>query len=226
MVVKEDLLLLLLPHRVEVGGYSKTRSTPNQPLDHHSPSARQNQTQGPPPPLCRTNTSTSTYSGNEEGYAAVARRQIASAYNALPAIRSQSPTRSYSGSSESTSLSNEPRANPPLPTRRGISSYPAAAARWAVGTDIYSSAAGDLSADAAGTAGAPYDKKLEIWRRRWQRSEEMLRARKVVLKTWRVGSDVSDECLRLAQRELERQETRAKGAVRRLKTLTLPGMND
>jgi hypothetical protein len=33
-----------------------------------------------------------------------------------------------------------------------------------------------------------------------------MRSRKVVLRTWRVGSDVSDECVRLVKREMERQE--------------------
>ncbi|ETI20778.1 hypothetical protein G647_07120 [Cladophialophora carrionii CBS 160.54] len=172
-------------------------------------SARQNQ--APPPALSRTATSGSTSSShNDEGYVASARRQISSAYNALPAIRSQSPSgTTFTSSSNSSSLSSDHRPNPPLPMRRNLTSYPAAAARWATGADTYSlpgGGTGQLGAPSAATEGAPYDKKIEIWRRRWARAEEIMRARKVVLRSWRVGGDVSDECIRLVKRELERQE--------------------
>ncbi|KAJ9602716.1 hypothetical protein H2200_012910 [Cladophialophora chaetospira] len=169
-------------------------------------SARQNQAQKPP--LSRANTSTSTSSRNDEGYVASARRQINTAYNALPAIRHHSPTRTLTSSSDSSSISTE-RPTPPLPVRRNISSYPAAAARWATGSDTYSlpgGGTGQLGAPSASQEGAPYDKKIEIWRRRWERAEEIMRAKKVVLKSWRVGGDVSDECIRLVKRELEKQE--------------------
>lgn len=177
------------------------QSTP-QPLARAPfSSTSQNQSQPSLPPISRTSTSASTASRNEEGYVASARRQISSAYNALPAIRAQSPSRTNTGSSDSTTLSN---SNPPLPARRTVSSYPAAAARWATsgGTDSFSGA-GDLGYT---SDGSPYDKKLDIWRRRWARAEEILRPRKVVLRAWRVGGDVSDECIRLVKNEMERQE--------------------
>ena len=120
---------------------------------------------------------------------------MASAYNALPAIRSQSPTRS----ADQTGISD---TNRPAPSRRGISSYQAAAARWATGATGGDPAAGGDG----GYPGAPYDKKLEIWRRRWERAEEVMRKRNVVLRSWRVGTDVMDECVRLVKREMERQE--------------------
>ncbi len=173
-----------------------------------APFSSTQQNQAPPPhPLSRTNTSTSTSSRTDEGYIAAARRQMNNAYEALPAIRAQSPTRTLTSSSDSGSLSAE--RNPPLPARRNISSYPAAAARWATGADTYNlpgGGTGQLGAPSASQDGAPYDKKLEIWRRRWARAEEIMHKRKVVLRSWRVGGDVADECIRLVKQELERQE--------------------
>jgi phosphatidate phosphatase APP1 len=178
-------------------------------------SARQNQESDPTrqatttssstPPrssVSRTDTSTSVSSSSydEAGYVASARRQIASAYNALPAIRSSSPPR---GSADQTGISSENRPNP----RRGLSSYPAAAARWATGATGGDPAAGGD----AGAPGAPYDKKLEIWRRRWSRAEEVLQQRGVVLRSWRVGGDVVDECVDLVRRETERVERERHG---------------
>lgn len=185
-------------------------------LSRHQSSASARSTHGPtpPPPISRTNTSastasTSTYSSRTtnseplEGYVSLARRQIASAYNALPAIRSTG-----GGASDQTGISSSPenRPGPPVPPRRGISSYPVAAAaaagRWATGATGGDPAAGG---DAGGLPGAPYDKKLEIWRRRWQYAEEIMHEKGVVLRSWRVGSDVMDEAVKLAWHELERQ---------------------
>lgn len=177
---------------------NQSSSTTNVSRQTSSASTRSpNASQPPPPPISRTNTSTSissSYSRNDqEGYVASARRQIASAYNSLPQIRSVP---------DPTGLGGDSRAGPPVPSRRGISSYPAAAARWATGATGGDPAAGGD----AGAPGAPYDKKLEIWKRRWQRSEEIMHQRGVVLRTWRVGSDVMDECVRLVNREKEREK--------------------
>ena len=146
----------------------------------------------------RTNTGTSfrsNYSSNqEEGYMASARRGINTAYNALPALRSQSPPSADRSTSPGSSA-------PPVPPRRGITAYPAAAARWATGTQ-----GGDPAGD-VGVPGAPYNKKEEMWKRRWARAEEIMRGKGVVLRKWRVGGDVMGECVRLvekAQMEISR----------------------
>lgn len=167
--------------------FSSTRQNQYQP-----PSEPTSTRSGKQPSISRSNTSTSTSSSqqsrNEEGYAASARRQLASAYNALPAIRS----------ADQTGISNDNRPVPPGPPRRGLSSYPAAAARWATGATGGDPAAGGDG----GLPGGSYDKKLELWRRRWARSEEIMQQRGVVLRSWRVGSDVMDECVKLVQKEL------------------------
>lgn len=212
------------PRRSGANTVSPANSTESSlPPVSRSPfsSARQNQSQSQldlsrressastrssiPPTISRTNTSASTSSSyasrNDEGYVASARRQIASAYNALPAIRSSSPTRQ----ADQTGIASDSRPNPPIPPRRGLSSYPAAAARWATGASGGDPAAGgDGGLGLPLSGGTPYDKKLEIWKRRWARAEEIMDQRGVVLRSWRVGGDVMDECVRLVRRELER----------------------
>ncbi|KIW60911.1 hypothetical protein PV05_01090 [Exophiala xenobiotica] len=176
-------------------------SSPRQNQSQPQPTASSTEA-APKPPIRRTNTSTSTassqYSHYEEGYIASARRQISSAYNALPAMRSSSPSRP----ADQTGISSDNRPNPPLPPRRGLSGYSAAAARWATGATGGDPAAGGDG----GVVGGTYDKKLEIWKRRWARAEEIMNQRGIVLRSWRVGSDVMDECVRLVKREMERDE--------------------
>lgn len=197
------------------GGSARSESSNIAPLPRAPfSSPRQNQNSShltssskgpvPTPPISRTNTSASTVSisqssVHDEGYIASARRQISSAYNALPPIRSVPPSRP----ADQTGISSDSRPNPPLPPRRGLSSYPAAAARWATGATGGDPAAGGDG----GMVGGTYDKKLEIWKRRWARAEEIMHQRGVLLRTWRVGSDVMDDCVRLVKKEMERSES-------------------
>lgn len=163
---------------------------------------------GPPPPPAQRDprtlwqesshhpTNSQTRSNQEAGYLATARHQIHAAYNSLPPLRSQhsSTSLNQSGSGSGT--------EPPLPPRRGISSYPAAAARFVTGAS-----GGDPNAGGDGGApGAPYDKKMELWKRRWQRSEEILRKQGVVLRMWRNGTDVMGLCTRLVEGALKDME--------------------
>ena len=134
-------------------------------------------------------------SSQEAGYLASARHHISNAYAALPPLRSQPSASSLTSPAES---------------RRGLTSYPAAAARFVTGAS-----GGDPNAGGDGGApGAPYDKKLEMWKRRWARSEDIMRRGGVVLKMWRSGTDVMGICTRLveeAQRDMEREAPKAQG---------------
>ena len=83
---------------------------------------------------------------------------------------------------------------PPLPPRRGLSAYPIAAAQyassrlWADGSNSRSSSPG------------PVNKREELWKRRLARAKEALEGKGVVLKTWRVGSDIEREAMRLVEK--------------------------
>jgi phosphatidate phosphatase APP1 len=148
-----------------------------------------------PPTIARTQTSSSTRSSyssystrSDEGYVAAAQRRLNNAYNALPQIRSVSPKR--------------PDGGPPVPPRRGLTAAPAAAARWVTGAS-----GGDPQAGGDGGApGADYNKKEEVWKRRWAHAQEIMHRQRIVLRTWRVGSDVMEECIRLVEREMGEQK--------------------
>jgi phosphatidate phosphatase APP1 len=170
--------------------------TPSSSQVQRAPFSSSRQNPAPPPPPARKSTSSSTRptqsrttssstirsqnAPSEEGYAASAKRLAAGAYAALPAIRSESP---------------DSRPNQP---RRGLTSYPAAAARWATGASGGDPAAG-------GDGGLPFgtpDKKEEMWRRRWARAEAEMKRHSVVLRSWRVGEDVSAEAVRIVEKAL------------------------
>lgn len=126
------------------------------------------------------------------GYLASARHQLATAYNALPPLRSQT--------SGTTDPSNP--NGPPLPPRRGLSSYPAAAARFVTGA----SGGDPLAGGDGGAPGASMDRKLEMWKRRWARSEDIMRKHGVMLAMWRNGGDVMDRCTEIVEKAFKQMD--------------------
>jgi len=145
----------------------------------------QDSSQNPADAYASSRPSSTQSSGGEAGYLASARHQLSAAYNSLPPLRSQ-----YSNPALN---SNDPPIPPSI--RRGLSSYPAAAARFVTGAS-----GGDPNAGGDGGAPAqPYDRKLEMWRRRWARSEDILKKQGVVLRMWRNGTDVMGLCTRLVE---------------------------
>lgn len=51
--------------------------------------------------------------------------------------------------------------------------------------------------------GQPVNKREEMWKRRWRRAKDIMDRHGVMLRTWRVGSDVMEECVRVVDKELE-----------------------
>jgi len=190
----------------------------NVPQNRRAPfsSGRQNQTR--PQPLSSLSSHVpSRHAQEDDGYATSARRQLVSAYSTLPSphtLWSGSPhaTNSNSNSPSTTPTQEKPNpisspsslAPPPRPgTRRQISSaaHSFASNRLSWGTGASS---GDPAAGGGGGAapGTPYSKKEEVWRRRWARAEELMRREEVILRTWRVGGDVMEECVEICERAL------------------------
>ncbi|KAL8861131.1 MAG: hypothetical protein Q9178_002345 [Gyalolechia marmorata] len=112
----------------------------------------------------------------------------------------RSTTSTASTSSTSLSTSNSRLPPPPFPPRRNISSYPAAAAHYA--TNRFSGGFPGYNHSDGSSDGAPpvRNKKEELWAQRWERSKAILEERGVVLRSWRVGTDVLEECVRLVER--------------------------
>ena len=174
-----------------------------------------------PSPLSQIQTSSSTSkpppsepgsratSQERYSYRTAAKNKLASAYNALP---SWNPTTPPDGSPPTASPQQMPldgtkmsRPPPPLPPRRGLSSYPAAAAQYA--SNRLSGGWSGSSADRDGCAseepgmeeGPLLTKKEELWVRRWARAKEIFDEKNVVLRSWRVGSDVAHEAENLVE---------------------------
>lgn len=177
-----------------------------------------------------------------QGYRSAVINKIASTYNALPtwssplSAQSEQPPTSPSPSPSHNSdrppelpsrppkpaPNNTPSSSnlaPPIPSRRNISSYPAAAAHYA--SNRLSSWSG-YSSDGGGSddinggnsaANSAVNKKEEIWNRRWARAKEVFESKGVMLKTWRVGEDVLEDAIALVEKARREEEEKSIGNV-------------
>ena len=178
--------------------YSSSQEKPTQP---NEPSPLSQTTNASPPGSRAT-------SLERQSYRAAVRNKVASAYNSLPSLYG------YSSPSESAPSSEQPKSGtqqpPPVPPRRNITSYPAAAAQYASnrisgGWNGYNND-GSGSSDDANSNDPVLSKKEELWLRRWARAKEIFDERGVVLKSWKVGEDVADEAIRLVEDSLRRDK--------------------
>ena len=145
-------------------------------------------------------------------YRAAARNKLASAYSSLPSwYASTSPNDSPPTASPQQMPVDAPKASrpaPPLPPRRNLSSYPAAAAQYASNHLSGGWSGANADKDGASSDEPPMDdgplltKKEELWLRRWARAKEIFDDKKVVLRSWRVGSDVAHEAVNLVEAAL------------------------
>jgi len=161
-------------------------------------------------------------SSERRSYRSTVRNKVASAYNSIPSpsaywygtsqnlSSSGSQQRPGMNSGRTSSTSGVSKAAPPPPPRRHLTSYPAAAAHyasnrisggWSGGTD----GSGD---DINGNTTQPLNKKVELWKRRWARAKDILESKGVMLRTWRVGTDVMDDAVRLVQKAKSESDDR------------------
>ena len=151
-------------------------------------------------------------------------------YNSLPSWSSYTEPSSQAGPTSAArptpadDLNRKEKAPPPIPPRRNISSYPAAAAHYASnrfsgGWSGYNPEATADSANGTGGGGGgdedwpQISKKEEMWKRRWARAKEIFEAKGVGVKCWRKGEDVITDAVRLveqAKRQEEREESGGK----------------
>lgn len=150
------------------------------------------QIEGRPPVLSRASQLSSMEKSSQkesEGYAATARHRVVDAYNSLPSARALV-----------NDNSNGERNPRPIPPRPSTLSYPAAAAQYASNRLSWSST--NDAQEVSGGSAPSYNRKEEIWRRRWARAEDELRHLGVVLKSWRVGTDVMNDTVHLVEKAL------------------------
>jgi len=209
------------PRKYSISGSGSSSQEPNVP----SASSPLSQTQNVSPPGSRAT------SQERQSYRASVRNKVSSAYNALPSWYGSSqpqqvPTSASNSSAKSTpapsSSSTKLSAPPPVPPRRNLSSYPAAAAHYA--SNRLSGTWSGYNSDAAGSSEDingnlppnPLSKKEELWNRRLARAKETFEKEGVMLRTWRVGTDVMDDAVKLVERAMREEEQGEKG--RRLGT--------
>ena len=102
---------------------------------------------------------------------------------------------------------------PPPPPRRNASSYSfAGSSRKAANRH----SGGGWDPDHNSPLGSPDEMstKERLWRQRWARAQSLLEPKGVTLRTWRVGSDVADIAVKLAEMEFRRIEREKRDRAR------------
>ncbi|CAG8975919.1 hypothetical protein HYALB_00007047 [Hymenoscyphus albidus] len=147
---------------------------------------------------------------SNEGYVAAARNKVASAYNALPEVRSYVP--GYNSENRSSSTASSERT--PVPPSRSTTSSIAAAPSNITKRMSWNSTDSD-SDDSRLGGGAPPNKKLDLWRQRWRRAKDILDDKGVVLRSWRRGDDVCLEAVQLVEKTMRGMGVEGYGAKQR-----------
>lgn len=156
----------------------------------------------PSHPLSQAQSSADLQSPNQ-GYVSSARQKVSTAYSALPEVRPYMPRRVTSSQGpqpevSSNNSSSEPPP-PPLPRRTTGSTINTITKRMSWNSTDTSE---DESYRPNFNSNVPVNKKLDMWKWRWQRAMSILDAHGVVLRGWRVGSDVCLEAVQLVEKTL------------------------
>jgi phosphatidate phosphatase APP1 len=137
----------------------------------------------------------------EESYLSSARNKVTDAYNHLPEVRSYIPGM--------TEVQTSPKSmdGPPPPPRRK-STIPSSTSTmnrlsWTNTTSTNNSNSPDSSDDDYRPSnGAPANKKLDLWKRRWKRAKDILDGQGVELRAWRTGGDVCIEAVHMVEQAM------------------------
>lgn len=207
-----------LPTRKPVPGAAGRGNAPPPPPPRGG-RASESSLYGPGHPLSQTQNA-SEVNNTEEGYIAAARHKVANAYNSIPPASSYLPGITPSQPSISTRPLPPEATKPVPPPRRGAgeraTSYASNRLSWAKRTDSAGSSDNEdnlnYDSGASTPASAPINKKVDLWRRRWQRAKEILDKQGVELRSWRVGSDVAHEAVTLVEKNLRQMGVEGYGA--------------
>ncbi|KAI4161974.1 MAG: hypothetical protein LQ342_004422 [Letrouitia transgressa] len=212
-----------LPVRTSPVG-AKIERKPAPPLP---PKPRQISTSGPsiptdPSPLSQAHASNSNgsreSSADRQSYRSSVRDKVSSVYNSLPSLYStNAASQPTAASSRQSSVESFERAStvpsalsskrpPPIPPRRNITSYPAAAAHYATNRFSGGWSGYNIDGSLVDPEGNPMNKKEEMWLQRWARAKAILSKKGVVLRSWRVGTDVLDEAVKLVEKAQKEED--------------------
>jgi len=118
-----------------------------------------------------------------------------------PLARPMTSAKSFEDLNLPESAMNQPP--PPPPPRRNMSSYSLAQGRRASSYRKSGAWSDDGLPDSPGEG---MSKKEYMWKQRLARAQVVLERNGVTLRTWRVGSDVADVCVRLVEMEIRKIE--------------------
>ncbi|KAK4637098.1 Phosphatidate phosphatase APP1 [Fulvia fulva] len=192
-------------------------------IQTHQPSplsqvTRQESTRKPPPPLptrprtyremakdtlskARPSYGTQWQGDSSFGQSASRKSSRSRSQPTSPLARPMSSVKSFEDLNLPSSAMNH--APPPPPPRRNVTSYSLTQARQA-SSNRRSATYDDDSLP--GSPGESVSKKEFLWKQRLDRARSILERNGVTLRTWRVGSDVADFCVRLIEMELRKIE--------------------
>ena len=124
-----------------------------------------------------------------------------------PSSTQSTPADSRRATAESEFISQANQAPPPVPARRNIThhiytphrtTHPPSSNNLEAPRSARTT--GTISPTEYASPTVPLNKKEELWKRRWARATDMLHNEGVYLKSWRVGSDVFDDAIRIVER--------------------------
>jgi hypothetical protein len=163
-------------------------------------------------------------------YRGIAKQKIASVYHAMPSTGWHTDPSTFRGPTSAANQTDTPRrlstfsthsvdglnsmksaAPPPPPPRRVGSTQSFATIRSNKQQNRMSSSSFNDESGAPVSPGDGVSKKEFLWQQRLQRSRGIMERNGVTLRTWRVGSDIADVCVRLVEmelREIEKAEKR------------------
>jgi len=141
------------------------------------------------------------------GYMDSARSKIAAAYNSLPEVRSHLPLSRSRKDSDAPSINTTESSMPQPLQRAGNAAGNAAAGAAGFVTSKIPSVMDkgnitDSDDESTPSPNIPVNKKLDLWKRRYKRSKDILDAKGVTLRTWRVGQDVCIDSVQLVEKTL------------------------
>ena len=146
--------------------------------------------------------------------AAVGQPRSTPGYFDTPRTMSTASTKSMGELRQSSSPTI--KAAPPIvpPRLRNLPSYSTSAPNRNAANRLSGGWDDGTAGSLPGSPGeAGMSKKEFLWNQRWARAKSILDKRGVTLRTWRVGSDVADVCVRLAEhaiRDIEKESKREK----------------
>lgn len=221
------------------------QSSPLAQQDHATKSANTSAPFRPPVGPKPSVSFQSQASQDQQSYAGMARDKLWSVYSNLPALRSTEEPGSNASSLDVTGVRKGPPPPPPRRGNRDTASSAAsyvsskASSAWqhapsmpyhtrpqvtsAQTSQPFSTAVPrqginrtSTGSTLSGAAGEQYGtKKEQLWRQRWAHAEQVLGEQGVILRGWRVGSDIMGEAesiVKDAEKKFKRDERRSEGS--------------